>query len=105
MIWPPELTATVVRMWTVEGKTTSEIKSALNLTRNQVVGKLNRMGLLGRKQAPRHKPKPRKLVLHREPNGWENRTYEPWSLRIRVRQIERERGLPFRALEYRNVAD
>jgi len=102
MTWPPELTNELVRLWT-SGKTTYAIRDELGLTRNQVVGKLNRMGHLGKK--PRRtgtQKSQRKLVIGRAELGWDMRTTMPWEHRKILRQMEREQGLPFRALEHGN---
>lgn len=46
MIWTPEQTAQLKTLW-LEGKTSGQIADKFGITRNAVIGKLNREGLMG----------------------------------------------------------
>ena len=59
--WSPRLTRVLRRMWR-GGCTARQIANALNerygltLTRNAVIGKLHRMGMMGERRKPRQRP-------------------------------------------------
>ena len=102
MKWTPELTARVIHLRSVENLTGTQIAKEMGLNKNQVVGKLSRAGLWGgpatwdKRQRDTSR---RKLLLNRKPHGWDDATFMPWEHRKQLRKMEREQGLPFRALE------
>lgn len=98
MIWTDELTTKVITLWRA-GTGSGEIARSLGLSRNAVVGKLNRMGELGKKPRNTGTVKSARKFTMRQVGGWDMRTTMPWAHRKILRRMEREQGLPFRALE------
>ncbi len=94
LTWTPELTSRVVSLWR-EGKSAAEISETLNLTRSTVVGKLNRMGELGKKRERVRKPvSRRKPVIKVETGTWDLRTFESWEnrkIRLAHERAQRDR--------------
>jgi GcrA cell cycle regulator len=77
--WTIELINEIVRLWSVDGRSASEIGVAKGLTRSTVMGKLYRLGLLhrGRPGKPasaphrhhrRRPPKPAAAIHYEEPD-------------------------------------
>jgi GcrA cell cycle regulator len=69
--WPPERVATLERLWT-DGLSAAEIAARFpGITRNAVLGKLHRLGRLGRGRpttsARVHQVKPPRLATPRRP--------------------------------------
>ena len=75
--WTPELTDLVERLW-MEGKSSNQIGRMIGKTRNAVIGKVHRMGLISaHRQQPTlarvyNSPPParRSYTSHTCPNGW-----------------------------------
>ena len=86
-MWTPELTERVRSLY-LAGRSYAQIARATGLTRNQVAGKLSRMGVTER-TGPRAslEDKPRPVRLR---GSWEDRLFEPYEA-FRQRKI-RERN-------------
>jgi GcrA cell cycle regulator len=68
MDWPNGRSEALRRMW-LDGSTSGQIASALGVTRNAVLGRIRRMGLMGRREgaiAPRAAAEPRKTPPARQ---------------------------------------
>lgn len=84
----------IVALWR-DGASAGQIAKRMNLTRNQVVGRLNRMGLLG------HKPKKTPYVKKhlRVPGctirglSWDERLFAPYAIWKAEKKMERENAL------------
>lgn len=94
MTWTEENTATLISLRAQE-KSAGYIASELGMTRNQVVGKLVRMGLMGtvHVRARRKRKYHQTADVKRLPNDWNVRLFLPYPLWKAERQKERELGL------------
>jgi len=63
--WTPIRIAALIALWE-EGLPTSEIGRRLNVTKNAVVGKVHRLGLVKRQSPIRHRPKPVARIIRME---------------------------------------
>jgi GcrA cell cycle regulator len=59
--WTPQRISALIALWG-EGLTTSQMGSRLGITKNAVVGKVNRLGLPKRGSPIKQKPKPAAVV-------------------------------------------
>jgi len=75
----------------------SKIASIHGVSRGAIAGKLSRMKLLGEKSRQAAVTRPNDIDTGC--TTWDRRVFQPWSERRAVRQIERNRGLPFRSLD------
>ena len=89
--WTTDRTATLIRLHK-QGRSFNEIAHEMNMTRNQVCGKLDRLGLVGSSS-------PRTRTFHRRINmnprkidrgDWDMKLFEPWA--VRKERLQRERA-------------
>lgn len=90
--WTPDLTKEVIALRQL-GLSTLAISKAVGLTRNQVTGKLNRLGVIGNK--PKWRPpetrQRRKLTDRPAPADWEIKLFEPYYIYKERKRRERAR--------------
>jgi len=89
--WTPEKIATLIQLHK-QGRSFNQIAHEMKMTRNQVCGKLDRLGLVGaesrriRTYHRRINMNPRKI----DRGDWDMKLFEPWA--VRKERIQRERA-------------